>query len=242
MARRDVRERLEALRRHGRRSGPLARDRGRRVPRPGRAVRVRQEHRAADARRPGAIVRGPDHHRRPRRQQRRAGGPRRGDGLPDLRALPAHDRVRQPRLRRSRNQRLPEARDRRARVASAGEVLQLDELLEAQAEAALRRPAAAGGARPGDRARAGRLPDGRAAFQPRRASSASQTRAEILKLQRAARDDDDLRHPRPGRGDDDGRPDRGHERGRPPAGRHAAGALHDARPTSSSPASSARRR
>ena len=37
-----------------------------------------------------------------------------------------------------------------------------------------------------------------------------QTRAEIMRLQRPARDDDDLRHARPGRGDDDGRPDRRH--------------------------------
>ena len=38
------------------------------------------------------------------------------------------------------------------------------------------------------------------------------TRAEILKLHQRVGDDDDLRHPRPGRGDDDGRPDRRHER------------------------------
>ena len=53
-----------------------------------------------------------------------------------------------------------------------------------------------------------------------------ETRAEILKLQDRARHDDDLRHPRPGRGDDDGRPDRGHERRRPAAGRDARGGLH----------------
>ena len=44
-----------------------------------------------------------------------------------------------------------------------------------------------------------------------------------------ARDDDDLRHARPGRGDDDGRPDRGHALGRAAAGRDARGALHAAR-------------
>ena len=52
-----------------------------------------------------------------------------------------------------------------------------------------------------------------------------QMRAEIHQLQRRARRDDDLRHPRPGRGDDDGRPRRGDERRPPAAGRHAAGAL-----------------
>ena len=39
-----------------------------------------------------------------------------------------------------------------------------------------------------------------------------------------------------------GTPDRGHERGPAPAGRHAAGALRPARPTGSSPGSSAARR
>ena len=41
--------------------------------------------------------------------------------------------------------------------------------------------------------------------------------------------DHGLRHPRPGRGDDDGRPDRGHEPRRARAGRHARGALRAAR-------------
>ena len=41
--------------------------------------------------------------------------------------------------------------------------------------------------------------------------------------------DHGLRHPRPGRGDDDGRPHRGHEPRRARAGRHARGALRAAR-------------
>ena len=57
-----------------------------------------------------------------------------------------------------------------------------------------------------------------------------------------ARDDHDLRHPRPGRGDDDGRPRRGDEPRRAPAGRRSAAAVRRSRPTSSSRASSARRR
>ena len=52
-----------------------------------------------------------------------------------------------------------------------------------------------------------------------------QMRADIAKLQRELGDDDDLRHARPGRGDDDGRPRRGDEQGRPAAGRRAAAAL-----------------
>ncbi len=52
-----------------------------------------------------------------------------------------------------------------------------------------------------------------------------QTRAELIKLQRPGQHDDDLRHPRSGRGDDDGRPHRRHEAGRPAAARNAAKAL-----------------
>ncbi len=46
-----------------------------------------------------------------------------------------------------------------------------------------------------------------------------QTRAEIAKLQHDLGRHDDLRHPRPGRGADDGRPRRGHAQGRAAAGR-----------------------
>src|ERR671937_746556 len=47
-----LRARDEDLRRHDRRRRPVARDPGRRVPRPRRAVGLRQDDRAADARRP----------------------------------------------------------------------------------------------------------------------------------------------------------------------------------------------
>ena len=70
----------------------------------------------------------------------------------------------------------------------------------------------------------------------------TQTRGEIRRLQQEVAHDHGLRHPRPGRGDDDGRPDRGHEPRRARAGRDAGGALRAARRTASSPASSARRR
>ena len=69
-----------------------------------------------------------------------------------------------------------------------------------------------------------------------------QTRAEIARLHQRLKTTDRLRHPRPGRGDDDGHADRGHERGPAPAGRLAAGALRHARSTGSWPASSAARR
>ena len=67
-------------------------------------------------------------------------------------------------------------------------------------------------------------------------------RLEISELHHQLDDHDDLRHPRPGRGDDHGRQDRRAERRQHRAGRLADGALQDARRTCSSPASSARRR
>ena len=52
-------------------------------------------------------------HRRPRRQRRPAQGSRHRDGLPELRALPAHVGAREPRLRPEAAQG-PQARDRAA--------------------------------------------------------------------------------------------------------------------------------
>ena len=52
-----------------------------------------------------------------------------------------------------------------------------------------------------------------------------QMRAEIAEHPARARRHDDLRHARPGRGDDDGRPRRGDAQGRAPAGRRPADAL-----------------
>ena len=68
---------------------PRRRRRG--VPRAARPVGLRQVDRAAHDRRARGADRGHDHHRRPRRQRRRGQGPRRRDGVPELRALPAHD-------------------------------------------------------------------------------------------------------------------------------------------------------
>ena len=51
-------------------------------------------------------------------------------------------------------------------------------------------------------------------------SCARRRAARSSALQQRGRDDDGLRHARPGRGDDDGRPDRGHARRAARAGRH----------------------
>ena len=75
-----------------------------------------------------------------------------------------------------------------------------------EALAALRRPAPARGDRPRHRAPAQGLPLRRAALQPRRRAP----RADAARARAAAqadRRDDDLRDPRPGRGDDAGRQD-----------------------------------
>ena len=74
------------------------------------------------------ITGGRDRHRRARGQHRAAEGSRRGDGVPELRALPAHDRVRQHGL-------LAEARARHrtrswsARSRRAAKILGLEQLL-----------------------------------------------------------------------------------------------------------------
>ena len=98
---------------------------------------------------------------------------------------------------------------------------------EAQAARALGRSASARRDGPRDRPRAAGLPDGRAALEPRREAARADARRDPPAAA-AARRDDDLRHARPGRGDDDGRPRRRHERRAPAAGRHAAGALRPA--------------
>ena len=97
-------------------------------------------------------------------------------------------------------------------------------LPRSQAEEPVRRPAPARRHGPGDRAQAAGVPDGRAALEPgRQAAGADPDRAR--RAPGPARRDDGVRHPRPGRGDDDGPPRRRPARRAPPAMRHAARAL-----------------
>ena len=99
---------------------------------------------------------------------------------------------------RSRGSRRPSAS---ARVREVAEMLGLDAVPRAQARPALRRPAPARRDGPRDRPQAERLPDGRAALEPRREAA----RADARRHRRAAGAlgvDDGLRHARPGRGDD----------------------------------------
>ena len=131
--------------------------------------------------------------------------------------------------------------ERERRVTEAAEMLGLTSLLDSQARSALGRRAPAGRHGASDRAQPAGVPDGRAAVQPRR-QAAGQDAGRHRRAAAPARRDDAVRHPRSGRGDDDGSPRRG---------ACATGACSSAarrasstarRPTCSWPASSARRR
>ena len=132
----------------------------------------------------------------------------------------------------------PQGRDRPRGCRRAAEILGLENLLKRKPNAAL------GWAAPARRARAGHRPRARSVFlmdEPLSNLDAKlrvQTRAELIEAAPAPPDHDDLRHARPGRGDDDGRPDRRHEHGiLQQLGTPEV--LYDARRTCSWPASSA---
>ena len=126
-------------------------------------------------------------------------GPRHRHGVPELRALPAHERVRQHGVRPQDAQIRP-ARDRQA-GRGGGRHPGHRRPPEAQAAPAFRRPAPARGAGPRHRAPSARVPVRRAALQPRRqAQGADAGRAQ--EAAPAARHHGRIRHPRPGRGHD----------------------------------------
>ena len=111
--------------------------------------------------------------------------------------------------------------DIRKRVEEAAKILDLEAVPRPQAEGALRWPAPARRHGPRDRAPAAGLPDGRAAVEPRRQAARADPHPDRVAAA-PARHHHRLRHPRPGRGHDDGRPGR-RAQGRPAAaGRHPA--------------------
>ncbi len=140
--------------------------RRRRVPRPRRPVRLRKVHLAAHAGRPRRGQLRPHPHRRSRRHRRPAEGPRHRDGLPELRAVPAHDRRREHGLRaQDRRRRQGRARHPRSRGREAPRPRAVP---DPQAEGPLRWPASARRHGPRHRASAAGVPHGRAAVEPRR--------------------------------------------------------------------------
>ncbi len=200
--------------------------RGRRAAGAGGPVGLRQVDAAAPARGSRSADPRRDPHRRSRRQRRVAAVAQRRDGVPGLRALPAHDGAREPGIPAAH-----EASSRRddvaRRVAKTAELLELDAAARPPAAPALRRPAPArrDGARAGARTR--RLPARRAALEPRRQAARPGARRD-RNAAAPHRHDDALRHARPGRGDDARRSRRGAARGPAPAGRDAARALRAA--------------
>ena len=177
--------------------------------------------------------------RRTRRDGARATPPRRRHGLPELRALSAHDRPPEPRLRpqgaanaeggdpQARRRGRQAARARRAARSTAG--------------AALGRPAPASRNGPRDRPGATGVPHGRAVVQPRREAPRGDACFAVA-APREARRDDGLRHARSG-GGDDARTARRSDASTAGSSRSTRRRRStDSRATSSSPPSSARRR
>ena len=161
---------------------------------------LREDDGAAHGRRPRGDHRGGDRDRRPGRERARAEGAGRGDGLPELRALPAHDRAGQHRLpaQDAEGWRSPRSTPR---VAEAARLLGLERAAAPQAARALGRPAPAGRDGPGDRPAPAGVPDGRAAVEPRREAA----RPDAGRARQPApptRRDDAVRDARPDRGDD----------------------------------------
>ena len=114
----------------------------------------------------------------------------------------------------------PEAGDRPARPGGR-QAARPRGLPPAQAEGALRWPASARGHGPRDRPSPAGVPHGRAAVEPRRQAPRTDPYAD-RGAAASARDHHRLRHPRPGRGHDDGRPGRGPQGRAAAAGRHPA--------------------
>ena len=107
-------------------------------------------------------------HRRPGRQRPAAQGPRHRHGVPELRAVPAHDRGAEHRLRPEAAQGVPKDEIERAGATRRPSCSSSSDVARPQARPAVRRPAPAGGHGPGHRARPGGVPHGRAAVEPRR--------------------------------------------------------------------------
>ncbi len=137
---------------------------------------LRQDDGAAHGRRARADQRGRRPDRRAGRQPRARARPRHRDGLPELRALSAPDRLRQHRVRPAPAQGA-EGRDRPARARRRAHP-RARGVPRPQASCPLGRPAAARGDGPGDRPPAAGVPHGRAALEPRREAARAHARRD----------------------------------------------------------------
>ena len=154
-----------------------------------------------------------------------AGQARRGDGVPELRPLSAHDRGGEHGVRAQEHP-CPAAGDPGTGGrggADAGD----GGASRAPARGAFRRAAAASGDRPGDREGAEGVPLRRAAVEPRRGAPSADA-GGTRRTAPAAGLDDDLRDPRPGGGHDARGSDRGAQRLPDRAGGDADGGLYPA--------------
>ena len=165
--------------------------------------------------------------RRARRRRRHRPAPvraRRQHGLPGLRALPAHVRGRQRRVRAAGEGR--EAPERRRRAQEALELVRLDGFGDRSPSSS--RAASASGSRSRGRSSTSR------GAAPRRAARRARPQAPAGDADRAeahpagGRDHLRLRHARPGRGADDERPHRCLQPGPDRADRHAGRGLRAA--------------
>ena len=139
--------------------------------------------------------------RRQGHDRRAVQGPRHRDGVPELRAVPQQDR------RREHGLRAEAARGVGRRAAQEGRGGGEDpgphRVPGPQARQALRRSASARRDGPRHRARAAGVLHGRAAVEPGRETARADPHPD-RRAATTARHHHRLRHPRPGRGDDDG--------------------------------------
>ena len=160
--------------------------------------------------------------RRSRGERPAAEGSRHRDGVPELRALSAHDGAREHGLQPQAAQGVQG--DGREEGGGRGGNAQSRALSRPLSAPALRRPAPARGDGPRDRARPAGVPVRRAAVQSRRQAAGADAGRDQVAPSAPARDVG-LRHARPDRSDDDGRPDRRAAGRAGRADRHAAGTL-----------------
>ena len=204
------------------------RDRRRRVPRPGRPLRLRQVHQPAHARRPrGGRRRAPSTSTRPDVTNL---PPKARDIAMVFQnyALYPHMTVYENMAFALKLRKTPEVGDRPPGQGGRAPARHGRVPAQPQAEGALRWSAPAGRHGPRDRARAAGLPHGRAAVEPRRQAPRPDPCAD-RRAAAAPRHHHGLRDPRPGRGHDHGPPGGGPARRRAAAGRHPPGALRQAR-------------